>query len=159
MFQSNPKTMKIVWGVVIAAVVVALAVWALQKDDNTQTNQDNGSPTANNTLEGVDETPVEPTATAPKKLTYDEALRIYGAGGNNYRFQFSANCLSTPGRIAMSSGTKFMIDNRDTVAHKFTLGKQTFNVSKNGFVIVTASEKGTLPLVCDGDTRSEVIVQ
>ncbi len=153
MFQTNPKTRKIVWGVVIAALVIGVGIWALQKNKSDE-GTGNSTPTVNNT----DETPI-PTGAGSKKLTYAEALKIYGAGGNNYRFQFSTNCLATPGRIAMATGTKFMLDNLDTVAHKFVIGKQTFNVSKNGFVIVTAAEKGTLSLVCDGNKRAEVVVQ
>ena len=151
--------MKTVLGLAVAVLVIAVIVWAVQKNQSDEGNNQNGSPTTSATPEGTDETPTQGSTGTVKKLTYDEALRIYGTAGNNYRFQFSTNCLATPGRLAVSAGTKFMIDNRDTVAHKFTLGKQTFNVSKNGFVIVTTSEKGTLPLVCDGNTRAEVLVQ
>jgi hypothetical protein len=157
----NANTKKALW--VLGAVLVVAIVYALVMDKpatNDQTNN-NGQQTTqpvDQEQPGVDETPAAPTpAPAPARLSYTEALKIYGVNG--YRFQFSDNCLGIPGRLTIKKGGKFMLDNRDDVAHTIKLGSQTFRLSKYGFAIATASQTGDLDILCDGVTRAELLVQ
>ncbi len=125
------------------------------------------------TQEGVDETPeaeltaqaaeTEPTpkATPPPapRLTYDQALATYGSGGNNYRFQISANCQATPAALTLKKGQKFMLDNRDGDAHTIKIGSQTFRLNKYAFAVVTARQNGDLSIKCDNVDRAKILVQ
>lgn len=160
----NANTKKALW--VLGAVLVIAVVYALVMDkpkSDDQTNTNNGSQEQNAQGEeqpGTDETPeaVAPTpAPAPARLSYTDALKIYGVNG--YRFQFSDNCLGLPGRLVIKKGSKFMLDNRDDVAHTIKFKSQTVRLSKYGFAIVTASETGDLDIMCDGVNRAELLVQ
>jgi hypothetical protein len=161
----NANTKTALW--VLGAVLVIAVVYALvdSKPKSTdQANNNNGdqqqtTPGENQEQPGTDETPAAtPSPTpAPARLTYNDALKTYGVNG--YRFQFSDNCLGIPGRLTIKKGGKFMLDNRDDVAHTIKLGSQTFRLSKYGFAIVTASQTGDLDILCDGVTRAELLVQ
>jgi hypothetical protein len=125
----------------------------------------------NYTQEGVDETPEEELAPAPEtpkqgtppppapRLSYDQALSTYGAGGSNYRYQFSANCLAVPSSLTVKKGTRFMLDNRDEAAHTFKIGNQTIRLNKYAFAVVTARQAGDLAIACDGVNRANLLVQ
>lgn len=93
--------------------------------------------------------------TQAKPLTYDQAIALYG---KDYRFQIS-NCSSTPGKLNIKAGVKFMIDNRDKAAHTFKIGTLTYKVSGYGFAVATAPAKvGSYFLTCDGGGSAEITV-
>jgi hypothetical protein len=142
-----------------------------QQGDSLNPADSNNVAYNNYTQDGVDETPEEelvpatppsPSQGAPKpaaRLTYDQALAVYGSGGNNYRFQFAANCQSTPSSLTLKKNSKFMLDNRDEVAHTFKIGSQTIRLNKYAFAVVTARQTGDLAILCDGVNRAKILVQ
>jgi hypothetical protein len=161
----NANTKKALW--VLGAVLVVAIVYALvvdkpaSNDQSTNTNNNSQQPTpppVDQEQPGTDETPAGPTPTpAPSRMSYNEALKTYGVNG--YRFQFTDGCLSLPGKMTIKKGGKFMLDNRDDVAHTIKVGNQTFRLSKYGFAIATATQTGDLDISCDGTNRSELLVQ
>lgn len=97
---------------------------------------------------------------APLSATkaYLDALKIYKTTG--YYFQF-VDCHGSPGSFTLKVGKKFMLDNRDGVAHKFRIqGGQSFNIGAYGFAIATApSTVGDHYIDCDGGGAAKIIVQ
>src|SRR3989344_1474321 len=94
------RNMKVL-GIVLVVLILGVGVWIYNnKDTNSISTQETENSVLNNNYnpaigEGINETPEEVQTTgssAPKKLTYTEALKIYGSTGNNFRYQFSANC-------------------------------------------------------------------
>ncbi len=103
----------------------------------------------------------KPSGTAaPLSATkaYLDALKIYKTTG--YYFQF-VNCHGSPGSFTLKAGKKFMLDNRDGVAHKIKVqGGQSFNISAYGFAIATApSTVGDHYIDCDGGGAAKIVVQ
>lgn len=145
------------WGV--GAVIVLGVILAVTWPKNDESNQPSPTPAAVSETPGVDETPEEPAQpTATAKLTYTQAIQIYGDTGSRYRFQFN-DCMIRPGQLTIKQGGKLMLDNRDNAKRKITVGKQTFNLGAYGFVVMTASELGNLKVTCDGTARAELLVQ
>ena len=94
-------------------------------------------------------------ATGAKPLTYEQAVTQYGG----YRFQF-VSCHGSPGTMTVTSGKKFMLDNRDAKAHTIMVGKVAYKVGGNGFAIATAaSAVGTYNITCDGGGAATLKVQ
>ncbi|HYE22381.1 MAG TPA: hypothetical protein VD998_02205 [Verrucomicrobiae bacterium] len=152
----------------IALIVLLVGVIAYVSTRNTEQTLSNTVPDEvarnNYTQEGVDETPDEPAQSTSEprstsRLTYTEALKIYGQSGNNFRFQFTTGCAGSPSKLVMKKGTKFMIDNRDTVAHTIVVGSQSYRLQKYGFIIATARDIGDYAIKCDGINRSQILVQ
>lgn len=140
-----------------------------QQGDNINPADSNNVAYNNYTQDGVDETPEEELVPAsqppssrqpaPARLTYDQALATYGSSGNNYRFQFTANCQSVPSSLTLKKGSKFMLDNRDAEAHTFKIGTQTIRLNKYAFAVVTARQTGDLNIICDSVNRAKLLVQ
>jgi hypothetical protein len=141
-----------------------------QQGDNINPADSSNVAYNNYTQDGVDETPTEelipasppPSSqqpVAPARLTYDQALAIYGSGGNNYRFQFAANCQPVPGSLTIKKGSRFMLDNRDSEPHTFKIGTQTVRLNKYAFAVVTARQTGDLNILCDNINRAKILVQ
>jgi len=57
------------------------------------------------------------------KLSYGEAVKTYP-----YHFQF-INCAGSPGTINTAAGGKVMLDNRDNISHKITVGDKNYTVA------------------------------
>ena len=95
------------------------------------------------------------TTTAPKALTYEAALELYGG----YRFQF-LNCHGTPGTMTLKVGSKFLLDNRDAKPRTIAVGKAVYKLAANGFAVATASTvAGTYNITCDGGGAATLKVQ
>lgn len=117
-------------------------------------------------INGVDETPVPETSSTTqsgavkpvKRLTYTEAMKIYGPQGNNLRFQF-VTCQGTPGRLSVKKGVSFMLDNRDNAKHAIAIGTQKYNLGAYGFAVVSVPKTGLYKITCDGGGSAEVLVQ
>lgn len=95
------------------------------------------------------------TSTVATK-SYTDSLAIYGK--SNARFQIS-NCSGRPGSFTIKKGTKFMVDNRDSVAHTFGIGTQTFKLGAYDYAIITVSKPGTHTITCDGGGAAQVVIQ
>jgi hypothetical protein len=160
----KPLVVAIMMLAIISVIVIAVT-WKDKNETKTDSSS-TGSNVAYNsyTLEGVDETPTEESQSeanatpAAKRLTYTEALSIYGAQGTGYHYQF-VNCRGTPGQLTMKKGTKFLLDNRDNASHKFTIGSQTYSLGKYGFAVITARDLGTYNILCDGGGAASIFVQ
>ena len=139
--------------VVIAGVILALGYWSWQK--KSATVLPSASPTVSPTPQGTPESPV-----LEETKEYQAVLKIYGASG--YRFQFT-DCHVAPipsSTLVIKSGLKFMLDNRDSTVHKFTVNTQTYTVGAYDFVIVAAPKAvGTYPISCDGIEDGKLTVQ
>lgn len=149
-------------------VVLALIVWgavAYNKSKDTP----NGSLTVNQENDylsapaGVNETPEEATTTpnsgtAAKRLTYSEAMQLYGSVNHNVRFQF-INCSGTPGWFTLKKGEKYMLDNRDNARHTIMVGGVKYTLGAYGFAIATATQVGTQNVTCDGKGAAQLLIQ
>jgi hypothetical protein len=159
--------------ILIFIIIVALVVWQFSSGDSANPESADLIKTTPPEIAVVTSTPASavevvatssPNATPAKqgtkatapKLTYDQAIKEYGVRG--YRIQLS-QCHGTPGRLAIKSGTAFMVDNREGVAHTVVLAKQTFKVPAWGFVIIYTQGKGKQVLTCDGGGAAEIDVQ
>lgn len=87
---------------------------------------------------------------------YGAAVGVYGKSG--YRFQFS-NCSGNPGTLTMKVGTKFMIDNRDNISHKISIGTKSYQLAAYDYAIVTIQKVGKFNITCDGGGSASVWVQ
>ncbi len=94
----------------------------------------------------------------PATKAYLDARKIYQTSG--YYFQF-VQCHGLPGTLTLKAGSKFMLDNRDGVAHKLAIqGWETFNIGAYGFAIATAPSKvGIHYITCDGGGAATILVQ
>lgn len=116
-------------------------------DDTTETSVVNQS---------VKNTVVTQTKT-PAPLAYNDALNIYRNHGAYIQF---ASCSGNPGSISIKRGTKFMIDNRDSVARIYVIGTMQYNVAQYGFAIVTTPlYAGTYYITCNGGGAAALQVQ
>lgn len=88
--------------------------------------------------------------------SYADALKTYSASG--YRIQI-VNCASTPNSLTLKKGVKYMIDNRDSTAHKIKVETTTYTVKGYGYVIATASKVGSTNLYCDGRNVAKIVIE
>lgn len=102
--------------------------------------------------------PAKSTAPLSATQSYLDAIKIYKNVG--YYFQF-VSCHGAPGTLTLKAGKKFMLDNRDGVAHKIAVqGGQSFNIKAYDFAIATApSAIGTHYITCDGGGAANILVQ
>lgn len=83
---------------------------------------------------------------AHKKLTYGEAVQLFG---DRLRFQFTG-CSANPSFQIVPQRVSFMIDNRDATAHTFTFWNREITVGAYDFAITTIDAPGTYSVWCDG---------
>ncbi len=95
------------------------------------------------------------TSTAATQ-SYMTALGIYGKNGA--RFQF-VNCSGNPGTLNIKRGTKFMLDNRDNVEHKISVGATTYQIPAYSFAIIGVQKSGSYNITCDGGGAAHVGVE
>ena len=120
--------------------------FSLEASPESQQNAAAPTPSASDTT--------TPT-TAPKALTYEAAVELYGG----YRFQF-LNCHGTPGTMTLKVGSKFLLDNRDAKPRTIAVGKTVYKLGANGFAVATASMvAGTYNITCDGGGAATLKVQ
>ena len=89
-------------------------------------------------------------------LTYNQLLKIYQANG--HRLQFG-QCHGTPSNFVLKQGAKFMLDNRDNLAHIIKFKSQAFDLPKYGYAIATATDLGTYNVFCDGNGAGTMTVE
>ncbi len=88
--------------------------------------------------------------------TYMDALSTYGTKG--LRFQF-ARCSGNPGSLNIKKGVKFMLDNRDSQAHKIGIGSQKYQLQGYDFAVVSITKVGSYIITCDGGGSAQVGVE
>ncbi len=105
-------------------LVVASLVLFAAAGCNTQT--------AKNSDQQTSTTTPKKTAPAPSS-SYTQALKTYGTN----RIQYDQDCVAIPSQVAFKGGTKVMLDNRDDVAKKVTIGTTTYSLAAWGYKIAT----------------------
>ncbi len=84
-------------------------------------------------------------------FTYDQAQARYT------KRLVVARC-GTNQTLNLKKGYPFMLENRDTQAHDFNLGGQTYSLPSGGFALALAPASGTLDVTCDGEATGRVAV-
>ncbi len=97
----------------------------------------------------------------PASMHYQNALMTYASEyGNGYRIQFNDCSGIAPARMTMKVGTKFMIDNRDDLPHRFMYGgTQAMLIPAYDFYILQAEGPGEQWITCDGQGAGLITVQ
>ena len=151
----------------VVLLVLVLGVYFINKKPGQDSKTPTTTDSTNNQNTTQNQATTTPTSTPENgkpgagnvttpNLNYNQALAIYQKNG--YRIQLSS-CHGTPGRLSIKKGAKFMLDNRDSKAHKLVVKSQTFNISGYGFSIVTAKDVGTYNITCDGGGAAELNVE
>ncbi len=124
----------------------------------------------NGTQRAVPQTPTTPDETLPAETPagaaarpaasassdYEKALNDYRSRGAYFQF---VNCAGNPGSLTLKRGTVFMLDNRDSKAHKIKVGSVTYNVAGYGYKLVNPQTLGLNHITCDGGGAAAVNVQ
>lgn len=160
----DKKTMAIIGGVVLLVIIAAVLINQNKKDSPATTNNQQTSTNQPEQFDTPDESGVStttPTSTpgatgSAANLSYNQALKIYGANG--YRIQFS-ECHGNPGHLSIREGVKFMLDNRDNKAHTIKVKSRSFKLPAYGFAVISATETGTYNITCDGGGAAELNVE
>ena len=143
---------------VATLVVAVIAIGAYYLWNNKQNADKAALESAQNTEANSTTTPAPtPKPATPSSKAYTDAIAIYGKTG--YRLQFAKDCLATPGSLVIKKGAKFMLDNRDSLAHTLVVKSQTFHLAAYGFAIVTATEVGEYSITCDKNPRVSLNVE
>ena len=163
--QKNTKVILLGGAILLVLILLVKSNWspADQSDNIKPLSTVPTSPTTDSITTPTTPTtqPNTPTKTivAPKTTTpvmnYTDLVNKY----IGYRFQFANNCsTASPSAFVIKSGSKFMIDNRENIAHTFTFDKQKYAVKPYGYVIITTRTAGTQAVFCDGVQRVMVNV-
>lgn len=158
----DKKTMAIIGGVVLLIIIAAVLINQNKKDSATTPRQSTQTQTEEfNTPDESGVSTTTPSSTpattgSAANLSYNQALKIYGANG--YRIQFS-ECHGLPGYLSIRQGVKFMLDNRDNKAHTIKVKSRSFKLPAYGFAVITATETGTYNITCDGGGAAELNVE
>ena len=127
---------------------------------------DEGAVSAPTTEAAATGTPAKTTTAKPKTITpapgavtlpYAEALAKYGQNG--YRFQFADNCQIKPSSLVVKKGVRYMLDNRDDVAHRISVGSASYSLKAYGYAVPTASVAGAYNVYCDGRTVGKIHIE
>ncbi len=144
----------------VGIVLIVLIAWFFsnQKPKPTPSETVNteitGQPAASSTDQTATSTPPAAKKTgSSNNLAYNQALAIYQKNG--YRIQFS-ECRAIPSSLAIRQGVKYMLDNRDSVAHTIKVGTSTYNLPGYGYMIVTAYNLGINNVSCSGGGMNTV---
>ncbi len=145
---------------VVGIVLIGLIIYQIkhdgQNDDSTPTNQTQNQGSSNDNATSTTSTPVSTGTSKANNNAYNAALAIYQKSG--YRFQFSS-CHGTPGTMAIAVGNKYMLDNRDAVAHTIKVGPYSYKLAAYGYAVVTATNKGINNITCDGGGAAQLNIQ
>ena len=61
--------------------------------------------------------------------------------------------------LNLKKGYPFMLENRDTTAHNFSFGTQTYSLPSGDFALIVAPESGSMEVACDGSVTGRVVVK
>lgn len=103
----------------------------------------------------VNNTTVYVQKITPTSLSYTDAFNYYKAKGAYFQF---VQCHGNPGFMSMKSGTKFMLDNRDSKSRTIVIKNSRYVLAAYGFMIATAPGEGVYNILCDdgGSARLNV---
>lgn len=158
----DKKRMAIIGGVILLIIIVAVLINQNKKDSTstkqqtTATGQEQFSTPDESGVSTTTPTSTPATTGSAINLSYNQALKIYGANG--YRIQFS-ECHGIPGQLSIRQGVKFMLDNRDNKAHTIKVKSRSFRLPAYGFAVISATETGTYNITCDGGGATELNVE
>ncbi len=116
------------------------------------------APQNNSTSTPATSTPaaVNSSPSGAASAAYQAALAIYQTNG--YRIEIS-QCHGIPGKLTVTQGQKYMLDNRDNQAHTIKVGPYTYNLPAYGYEIVTAGVLGLNNLTCDGGGAGQINIE
>jgi hypothetical protein len=147
---------------IVGAVLIIVLVIQIRGQNQPASNNTNSN-SANAALSNGQEassTPSAPTATngksVPSNSAYMAALAIYQKNG--YRVQFS-DCHGIPGKLTVTQGQKYMLDNRDNQAHTIKIDSYTYNIPAYGWQILTAQVLGLNNVTCDGGGAAQINIE
>lgn len=156
--------------IVIGVLVIAGLIWYRDKrreatesysgSQQSQMAESNPSSAAGTTASSTEPSPAPKTSAAPKPtVDYAKALNTY-----QYRIQFSqchgiVNNSPNVGTLSIKQGVKFMLDNRDPVAHTIAFKGVSVKIGAYGYAIVSAPYKGTFNVTCDGGGAAVINVE
>lgn len=149
------KKLPIIIGAAILVVLIVAGTWlAVRRSHQSNTNQQasSGQPATST----ASSTPKSGTSSG-KTSGYTKAVETY-----DYRIQFSqchgsVNTVGS-GTLSVKKGVRFMLDNRDPVAHTIAYKGVSVRVPGYGYAIESASVIGTYPITCDGGGALSLIV-
>jgi hypothetical protein len=141
---------------VVALVIVGAIIWYLNRSDdnntavNSESQQSTPTSTIDTTASSTEAAPKVYVGTAKSTTEYTKAVESY-----QYRIQFkdchgTLNNTMNAGTLSIKKGVKFMLDNRDPVAHTIAFKGTSVKIAGYGYAIVTPTVLGTYPITCDG---------
>ncbi len=162
----NENSKKSIIFVLLFAIIISLGVMVYFKTQKGSVSKSNvsGDPQTISPQNTPDQTPPKDVVPEAKpeevkpvsgKLPYEQALENYKSSG--YRIQLS-NCSGIPGKMNIKQGTKFMVDNRDSVKHIVKLASVSRSVASYDYEVFVAPKYGTYHLTCDGKGSAELNV-
>jgi len=145
--------MKVPYYVIVLLVAAGVVFWWYVGYRTLPTASPVGSPVQVVTPAGEAEEPIG---------TPNEVIRRYQTELRKHQtlkslLQFSG-CAVSPPVIGMQAGTTLMLENRDGMERKITVGTQTFDILPFDFVIVPMEKTGTFEVTCGGKSTAFVQV-
>ncbi len=129
------KNSKIIIGAVVAVVIIIVLVMVSDESSAPTASPEASASVSATPVASATPTPRSGATTAPKTLTYQEALNKY----SGTRIQFDARCQAIPNQLVVKTGTAVMLDNRSGDARSFSVGTVKYTLPGYGFRIITAS--------------------
>ena len=153
MYTQNMK--KYTWFIGIAVLVlIFIGIAVLHK----KSLQNSKAPTQQN--DQASQNQQANSSASPKAVSTKTQGQLYTDAVNTYQYRIQfTSChgsvsgsagVANGGTLVIKKGVKFMIDNRDPLAHTFAFNGQSYRVGAYSFAIVSAIRTGIYPLTCDG---------
>lgn len=159
--ENQNKTLWVILGVVVIALVVVLIVRGTGKKMNDQVPAGGDVPATQEPAGTEDVSGTQgTTAGTAVSIAYQDALVKYA----DRRIQFNAQCQAVPNTVTYKDNSGIMLDNRSNVTRTIKVGT-TYTIKPYGFRIITLPNtslvKGTTLLVdCDKSQNvATVLVQ
>lgn len=150
---------------IVGAVLIIILIVQLHSQNNPASG--NSSPASDNaalSYNGQEATTTPPAANTsgtsgigyPSNSAYTAVLAIYQKNG--YRVQFS-QCHGIPGKLTVTQGQKYMLDNRDDQKHTVKVGPYTYSLPAYGWQVITAENLGLNNVTCDGGGAAQINIE
>jgi|GEM_PF-844385 len=140
------KSNKVWWilaAIVLIGVIVAINNVDKKSGDSADMEKDATSSDMNDEATENDKISTSPAAKlvvsndADLALPYTSAFTKYAGR----RVQFDSRCAASPKSTTFANGTKIMLDNRSSVAHRITVGNKAFDIGAYNFTFLTLEAK------------------
>ena len=145
-------TTKLVIGVGVVCVLLAVGVWVMREQDGEDIVTDAGarpSPTVNVQATPTGDALAEPSPTATgttagkptptPKLGYDAALRQF----EGRRIQLDPACTAIPSQVTYKNGTQLMLDNRSGESKSVLFNLKRYTIPAYDYIVVAAVADST----------------